>query len=117
MSEHRSSDRRKYHRIATDQVISFAELDRPVQQGLSRDISKGGIRFEAVGIEISLGELLRVTFHVGDATVVATGEVVWATDLDALTQEIGIEFHEVDPEAVRLLEEIVEPEVDVASGF
>jgi hypothetical protein len=109
MSE--GAERRKYHRIGTDQVISFAEVDHPDQRGLSKNLSTGGISFESVGIEINLGDVLRVTFNVGDHTVVATGKVVWATDLDAITQEVGIEFHEIDPEAVRLLEETLEPEL------
>lgn len=111
MGEGESAERRKYHRIGTDQVISFAEVDRPDQLAVSKDISTGGIRFEAVGIEINLGDVLRITFNIGDHTVVATGKVVWATDTDPITQEVGIEFHEIDPEAVRLLEETLEPEM------
>lgn len=111
MSEVDGAERRKYHRIGTDQVISFAEVDHTDQLAVSKDLSKGGIRFEAVGIEIALGDVLRVTFNIGDRTVVATGKVVWATDTDAITQEVGIEFHEIDPEAVRLMEEALEPEL------
>jgi hypothetical protein len=109
MAETGADERRKYHRIGTDQVISFAEIDRPDQLAVSRNVSTGGICFEAVGIEINLGEVLRVTFNVGDRTVVATGKVVWATDTDPITQEVGIEFHEIDPEVVRMLEETIEP--------
>ncbi len=107
-----ADDRRKYHRIATDQVISFAEIDHDDQLALSKNLSTGGIRFEAVGIEINLGDVLRVTFNVGDRTVVATGKVVWATETDPITQEVGIEFHEIDPDAVRLLEETLAPELE-----
>ena len=111
------AERRKYHRIATDQVISFAEIDQPEQLGLSKDLSTGGIRFEAGGGEINLGDVLRVTFKVGDQTVVAAGKVAWATDTDPITQEVGIEFHEIDPEAVRLLEEVIEPELEPVGLF
>ena len=99
------SDRRKYHRIATDQVISFAELDRGDRLAVSKNVSTGGISFEAVGCEINMGDVLRVTFNVGDKTVVAVGTVVWATDTDPITLEVGIEFSEIDPEALRLLED------------
>jgi hypothetical protein len=111
MGEGDGAERRKYHRIGTDQVISFAEVNHPDQLGVSKNLSTGGISFEAVGIEINLGDVLRVTFNIGDHTVVATGKVVWATDTDPITQEVGIEFHEIDPEAVRLLEETLEPEL------
>jgi hypothetical protein len=112
MGEVRTFERRKYHRIATDQVISFAEIDSPEQLAVSKDLSTGGIRFEAVGIEINLGDVLRVTFNVGDQTVVASGTVVWATDTDPITQEIGIAFHEIDPRAAELLEAVTGPNLE-----
>jgi hypothetical protein len=105
MGQSGAIERRKFHRVATDQVISFAEIDRPQMLGVSKDVSSGGIRFEAVGVEINLGDVLRVTFNVGHHTVVACGTVAWAIDTDPITQEVGIEFHEIDPEAVALLEE------------
>ena len=40
-----------------------------------------------------------------------TRKVVWATDVDPITQEVGIEFYEIDPEAVRLLEEAIGPDL------
>jgi hypothetical protein len=101
--------RRKYHRIGTDQVISFAEVDGVDQLAVSKNISSGGISFEAVGIEINLGDVLRVTFNIDDMMIVATGKVVWATDTDPITQEVGIEFYEIDPDAARMLEEAIEP--------
>jgi len=98
-------DRRKYARIATDQVISFAQLDETGHQALGRDISVGGIRFEAMGCEINLGEVLRISFNLDGETVVAVGRVAWATELDPITSDVGIEFVEIDPRAARLLEE------------
>ena len=105
-------DRRKYARIATDEVISFSQLDENDRPALGRDLSSGGIRFEAVGCEINLGEVLRVTFNVDGETVVAVGRVVWATDLDPITMDIGIEFAEVDPRAAQLLHEFAEKTQD-----
>jgi hypothetical protein len=37
--------------------------------------------------------------------VVALGRVVWATDIDPITTDVGIEFIEIDPSVLRLLEE------------
>jgi len=99
-------ERRKYRRIATDQVISFAPVAERDLLGVGRDVSSGGIRFEAIGCEIDLGDVLRVTFNIGIQTVVATGRVVWSTELDGISTDIGIEFIELDPAAQRLLEEI-----------
>lgn len=110
MSQNRDADRRKYHRLETDSVISFAEVDRPNQLAVGKDISTGGIRFEAVGCEIELGDTLRVTFNVMKQTIVATGIVVWATDTDPISTDVGIEFIEIDPIALRLLEEVMGPD-------
>jgi len=100
-------ERRKYHRIPTDQVISFAELDANDKLAVSKNLSTGGIAFEVMGCEINMGDVLRVTFNVGDHTVVATGKVVWATDTDPITTEVGLAFHEIDPDAQLLLDEVV----------
>ena len=100
------SERRKYSRIATDQVISFAPVDARDLLAVSRNVSAGGIRFEAVGCEIDLGEVLRVTFNVGEHTVVAIGRVVWATEMDPITTDVGIEFVDIDPAVLRLLEDV-----------
>lgn len=102
-------DRRKYPRIATDQVISFSLLDSRDQLGVSKNLSAGGIRFEAVGCELDLGDTIRVTFNLGEHTVVAVGQVTWATEVDPLTTDIGLAFLEVDPEALRLLEDFEGP--------
>jgi len=101
------SDRRKYRRIATDQVISFAPVDTRDLLGVSRNLSSGGIRFEAVGCEIDLGDVLRVTFNVADHTVVAIGRVVWSTEMDPITTDVGLEFIEVDASVQEMLEELV----------
>ena len=98
-------DRRKYCRIDTDQVISFGQVDRGDRLAVSKNLSSGGIRFEAVGVEIDQDEVLRVTFNIGDHTVVAIGKVVWAIDTDPITQDVGIEFIEIDPLALRLLQQ------------
>jgi PilZ domain len=98
-------ERRKYRRIATDQVISFAPVSERDALGVGRDVSTGGIRFEAVGCEIDLGDVLRVTFNIGDHTVVAVGRVVWSTEIDAISFDIGIEFIDIDPISQRMIEE------------
>ena len=99
------SDRRKKRRIATDQVISFAPVDARDLLGVSRNVSAGGIRFEAVGCEINLGDDLRITFNIGEHTVVVVGRVVWATEMDPITMDVGIEFLEIDPAVLELLED------------
>jgi PilZ domain len=99
-------ERRKYRRIATDQVISFAPVDERDLLGVGRDVSPGGIRFEAVGCEIDCGDVLRVTFNVGSETVVAVGRVIWSTEIDAISLDVGIEFIEIDARAREMIDEL-----------
>ncbi len=87
-------------------MVSFAPVDTRDLLGVSRDMSAGGIRFEAVGCEIEQGEILRMTFSVGGQTVVAVGRVAWSTEIDPLTLDVGLEFVEIDPEAVDMLDEV-----------
>ena len=103
-------ERRKYQRINTDQVISFAPIVTRDLLAVGRDVSCGGIRFDAVGCEINLGDVLRVTFNIGTHTVVAVGRVAWATEIDPITTDVGLEFVEIDEAAVTLLEDIAGPE-------
>ena len=42
----------------------------------------------------------------GSETVVATGSVVWATETDAFSLDVGLEFIEIDPAALELLDKI-----------
>jgi hypothetical protein len=104
-------DRRKYRRIGTDHVISFAPVETQDLLGVSRNISSGGIRFEAIGCEINLGDVLRVTFNVADHTVVAVGRVAWATETDPITTDVGLEFVKIDPAAVTLLDDVAGTEI------
>ncbi len=106
MGSSSGEERRKYRRIGTDQVISYAPVDARDLLGVSRDLSVGGIRFQAVGCEIELGEVLRVTFSVANQTVVAIGRVAWSTEIDPLTLDVGLEFVDIDADAVAMLDEV-----------
>ncbi len=111
MGKSHIDERRKFQRIHTDHVISFAPVEDRDLLGVGRNLSPGGIRFEAVGCEINLDDVLRVTFNVGDHTVVAVGRVTWATEMDPITTDVGLEFVEIDPMAVALLEDVAGIEV------
>jgi hypothetical protein len=113
MDRGKSGERRKYARIGTDDVISFAPVDSTSQLGVGKDVSPGGIRFEAIGCEIDLGDVIRVTFNVAGQTLVAVGKVVWATEIDPITLEVGLEFVEIDPTALRLISEEAESPADL----
>ena len=77
------------------------------------DVSIGGIRFQSVGLDLELGELLRVTLTLGENTVEVVGKLVRVTDLDGFTQEMGLSFLEVSPEAQSLLNEHLPEDFEV----
>ena len=99
-----ASERRKYTRIATDQIVSFAAFAGDCRRATGRDVSRGGIRFEAVGCEINFGDVLNITFNLAEHTIAAVGRVSWATEIDALRTDVGIGFLKVDALASRALE-------------
>jgi hypothetical protein len=110
MSQPNHSERRKYPRIRSTDVVSFMKVNSADKLGVGRDLSPGGIRFEAMGCEIDMGSVLRVNFYVGPTFISAVGKVVHATDIDSLTQDVGLEFVELDPTAAAILKEFYKEE-------
>lgn len=110
MSQGRFKDRRKFPRIPSSDVVSFSEVKNNQKLGVARDLSPGGIRFFAMGCEIEMGSLLEVNFYVGGTLVSAIGKVVHATDVDPLTQDVGLEFVELGPVASAVIRETYDEE-------
>ncbi len=98
-------ERRKYPRIASDQLVSFTQFGGAPSLGDASDLSLGGFRIKIVGCEIRKDDLLCVSFNVGEQTVESVGRVVWLRQIDDITAEVGLEFVRIDPWAARLLEE------------
>ena len=103
MGEDHNVERRKYLRIPSSDVVSFSEMSMGEKMGVTKDLSPGGIRFFATGCEIEQESVLQINFYVGETFVTAVGKVIHATDVDALTQDIGLEFVEIDPIASAIL--------------
>lgn len=96
-------DRRKYPRVRTESLVSIARVDAREALAQALDVSIGGIRFQCVGLEVELGETLRVLLTLCDRTVMVVGKLVRVTDLDGFTQEVALSFTETDPETLRFL--------------
>ncbi|MAI77877.1 MAG: hypothetical protein CL917_02955 [Deltaproteobacteria bacterium] len=99
-------ERRKYPRIPTDQVLTIAPAGRDQVLAQGRDVSAGGIRFQVTGCEIELGEVLTVTFEIGQEQLTVSGRVAWATETDAWVTDIGFEFDRTDSVSMAKLERI-----------
>jgi hypothetical protein len=98
-------DRRKFPRVHTDSVVSISRIDTPSTLGHALDVSLGGIRFQCVGVELELGDVVSVMMTLGDETLEIKGRLVRVTDLDAFTQEVALGFTELDPAVLEVLKE------------
>ncbi len=87
-------------------MIAVAPVESGHHLAFGRDLSLGGIRFQIVGVEIELGDVLRIYVSVEDQTIEALGRVVWATTLDTFTTDVGLEFIEIDPLAAQIFERV-----------
>lgn len=103
MEKDSTFDRRKYPRVHTESLVSIARVDSREALAHALDVSIGGIRFQCVGLEVELGEVLRVLLTIGDRTLSVVGKLVRVTDLDGFTQEVALSFTEVDPDTLRFL--------------
>jgi glutamate formiminotransferase len=101
-----SVDRRKYARIRTDAVMAIRRVEDAAKLAHAVDLSVGGIRFHCVGLELNLGDLIEVTFNLGDQTATVVGRTLRLIDLDAFTQEVAIGFVEVEPEVLERFYEL-----------
>jgi hypothetical protein len=96
-------DRRKYPRVHTESLVAISRVDSRGALAHALDVSIGGIRFQCVGLEVELGEVLRVLLTIGERTLSVVGRLVRVTELDGFTQEVALSFTEVDPDTLRFL--------------
>ncbi len=102
-------DRRKYLRVLTEQLVSIGRLD--VREGLAHalDLSMGGIRFQCVGLQAEVGEMLKVTMTLGDSTLTPVGQITRVERLDEFTQEVALAFVKMEDSWQALLDEHLPP--------
>ena len=105
MSDDPTDDRRKYPRLRTDAVISIMRVDEDPRLAEALDLSRGGIRFRCIGLELELDSLIRVNLRFGRQDATVLGKLVRITDLDPLMQEFALAFVEVDAATLELIEE------------
>jgi hypothetical protein len=108
MTEDPASNRRKYPRVATETMVSVARVGSSDLLGWSLDVSPGGIRFQWVGLEVEVGEILRITLDLGGQQASAMGKVVRVVALDAIAREVALAFVEADARTLELIENHLE---------
>ena len=98
-------ERRTYPRVRLESVVSVARANLIDVVAQARDLSLGGIRFGIEGMELELGDVLRVTIELGGATMNVIGQLVRLTDIDDFRQEAALAFLDVAPETLELMRE------------
>lgn len=97
-------DRRKYLRVKTEQLIAIGRLDSRDGLAHALDLSMGGIRFQCVGLDVRVGEMLKVTLTLSQVTTTVVGQISRVESLDEFTQEVALSFLKMDDETGRHLE-------------
>ncbi len=104
-------NRRTYVRVRTEQLVAIGRLDD--REGLAHalDVSLGGIRFQCVGLDARLGDMLKVTLTLGNVTKALVGQIMRVENLDEFTQDVALSFVKMDDETRRhLVEHLPQPE-------
>jgi hypothetical protein len=97
-------NRRKYPRVHTESLVSIARLDERDALAHALDLSVGGVRFQCVGLEVKVGEIVRVSLTLGEETTTIIGQLTRVDELDEFTQEVAVSFTKMDPETRERLE-------------
>ena len=102
-------ERRRYIRIQTPVLVEFPNPETmKTERSFTQDVSESGMRFPSA-VKLQVGQELPMTlelpFH--DATMNATGEVVWIREVSRLgapQYEVGVRFRWIqDPDRQRLV--------------
>lgn len=101
-------ERRRYIRIETPVLIEFPNPESmKTERSFTQDVSEGGLRFPTA-VKLQVGQEVPLTLAVPfqDASLHATGEVVWVREIARLgtpQYEVGVRFHWIDdPDRQRL---------------
>jgi len=96
-------DRRRLSRIPIDTSITVTRASVVDMVAQAQDVSAGGVHFVVEGIELELGDVLRVMLDVGGTPVSVIGQLVRVTDIGDFKQEAALAFLDVTPEVLALL--------------
>jgi hypothetical protein len=95
MENRHGTERRKYPRVRTDDIVAIHQIDLGTQLAKAVDLGMGGIRCQVPANEFKVGDAIEVTFKVGGENATGIGRVIRATQVNLLVQEIAIEFLEL----------------------
>jgi hypothetical protein len=95
--------RREFVRIAVDSIVSVSRASVLDVVAQASNVSAGGIHFIVEGLDVTLGDVLRVTIEVDGEPMHVVGQLVRVTEIDESKQEAALAFLDLSPEvAMRL---------------
>jgi hypothetical protein len=97
------ADRREWQRARLETVLSVSRANLIDVVAQAHNLSLGGLRFTVEGMEIVLGDILRVTLGFDGRQVQAVGQIVRVTEMDEFQQDIAMAFLEVDGESLEVI--------------
>ncbi len=106
-------DRRRFTRIHTDSLVSLARLDTETALAHALDLSIAGVRFRCVGLSLRERDVVKVTFTFAERSVTVIGQIVRASPLDDIAQEVAIQFLKMSEETRDFLLENLPPETQL----
>ncbi|MFH1397531.1 MAG: PilZ domain-containing protein [Candidatus Omnitrophota bacterium] len=107
-----SADKRKFPRIARDDIVSYRSLSQPGKpaqaiNNISMDLSSGGIRFISYEF-FPLGDRLRLEIRLKEELIELTGRVVRVKEMyNDETFEVSLEFTSIDKDDIMKLKKIL----------
>ena len=97
------ADRREWQRTQLESVVSVSRANLLDVVAQAHNLSIGGLRFTVEGMEIVLGDILRVTLGFDGRKVQAVGQIVRVTEMDEFRQDVAMAFLEVDGESLEVM--------------
>jgi hypothetical protein len=91
-----SASRRAFTRVHVDSIVGVSRANLSDVVAQAQDVSDGGIHFVVEGLDLKLGDVLRVTFECDGAPVSAIGQLVRVTDIGDSKQEAALAFLDGD---------------------
>jgi hypothetical protein len=107
-----SDERREFVRASVDSIVSVSRANVLDVVGQAQNISAGGIHFIVEGLDVALGDVLRVTIDVDGEPVQVVGQLVRVTDIGDSKQEAALAFLEVPSEVAQRLRQLGQSEPD-----
>ena len=106
MDKPSQADRRKYPRVRAEALVVVRRVEGEMRLGRGLDLGIGGIRFQCLGPDLEIGEVIEVTLALAEDSVTAVGTTIRVTDVGQM-QEVAMAFEQVTkPEALERLCEL-----------